>query len=324
MDVSTGADAVSESALGLVTREGPRERDQTRGNDRLRPGNESQRMTCILTLQPNRPTSNAPPRGPRWDALAPDEPRASLSLCYISSALSPREALFAPEGEGAAAGGEGAPAKTFTQADVDRIVQDRVGKLNERIKAQDTQLARLAEIEKKLAEADEREAKAREEAELKGKSELEKLQIQIQKSTEAAKKAEADWQKKLAEVETQKTHAEKRFLDHVTRSAVSDALSLAGVVKTGAQDAALSFLSSAQIELDEGHKVKTVVVGGRSFDNPVEAAKHFLAEKPHFAEAPPGGSGNPRNGTGAPPGARTPTTVAGLLTQGLVEMGRTG
>lgn len=259
----------------------------------------------------------------RWfDPLRVAAPSAPTGmLCQITSVLSPRERLFAPDDDHGASGGGAGGEKTFTQAELDRIVQDRVSKQNEKIKALEAQSARLAEIEQKLLESDEREKAAREEAELKGKSEVEKLQIQIQKSTEAAKKLDAEWQKKYADVETQKAHAEKRFVDHVTRSAVSDALLSAGVHKTASQDAALSFLSSAQIELDEGHQIKGVIVGGKSFTSPAEAAKHFLTEKPYFAESSPGGSGTPRSG-GAPNGA-APTTVAGYLHGGQQEMTRT-
>lgn len=285
-------------------------------------------MTTYLTPKRLTPMPHAPlSKVPRWDVLAPFDPCASSALlCQITSSLSPREALFAPENEGAGAGGApgaGASDKTFTQADVDRIVQERVGKLNEKIKTLEAQSTRLVEIEAKLLESDQREAKAREEAELKGKTETEKLQHQIQKSTEAAKKAEAEWQKKLADIESQKTQAEQRFLDHVKRSAVTDALTSAGALKGAGRDATLSFLSEAQIELGEDHQIKTITVGGKSFDKPGEAAKHFLTEKPWYAEPPQGGSGGPRTGNGGAGGNNVYSgTVSGLLSQGLAEMNK--
>jgi hypothetical protein len=270
----------------------------------------------------------APPPGDGFDALCfGDAPRSSL-VCAIHQGLTLRERLLAPETEGAGAGGAGAPPtggdKTFTQQDLDRIVQERVGKLNEKLKGQEAQLQRLAEIEKKLAESDEREAKAREEAELRGKTELEKLQIQIQKAQKAREEAEGGWQKKLSEVESLKTQAEQRFVDHVKRSAVAEALNGVGLAKGAGRAAVGTFLSEAQIELGDDHQIKSITVGGKAFDKPGEAAKHFLTENPYFAEAPPGGSGHPRGGNGAGYGNPMPGTIEGLLSLGLAAAGKSG
>lgn len=233
--------------------------------------------------------------------------------CQITSAFCGHERLFAPEdGTGAGGSGAGGGEKTFTQADVDRIVQERVAKQNDRIKTLEASASRLTEIEAKLAEADERERKALEEAELKGKSELEKLQIQVQKANDQLKVRDVEWQKKFGEVETLKSQAEQRFLDHVKRSAVTDALMGAGALKTAGRDAALSFLSEAQIELGDDHQIKTITVGGKSFDKPADAAKHFLTEKPYYADAQPGGSGSPRNNGGGG-NAPAPSSIAGYF-----------
>lgn len=246
------------------------------------------------------------------DPLAVRAPRAGSLFCQITCSLSPREALFAPEDENGGGGDGGGGTRAFSQADVDRIVQERLAKQAEKIKTLEAGNARLIEIEKKLLESDEREKTAREEAELKGKTEVEKLQIQVQKANEQLKAKDAEWQKKYGEVETLKGQAETRFLDHVRRSAVSDALSSAGLLKGAGRDATLSFLSEAQIELTEDHQIKTITVGGKSFDKPVEAAKHFLTEKPYYAEPAQGGSGSPRLGNGAA-GGQPPSSIAGYF-----------
>lgn len=255
--------------------------------------------------------SGRTPESASRDPLALRMPRLGSSLCQITASLSPREALFAPEDENGA-GGDGGGARTFSQADVDRIVQERLAKQGEKIKTLEAGNARLIEIEKKLLESDEREKTAREEAELKGKTEVEKLQIQVQKANEQLKAKDAEWQKKYGEVEALKGQAETRFLDHVKRSAVSDALTSAGLLKGAGRDATLSFLSEAQIELSDDHQIKTITVGGKSFDKPQEAAKHFLTEKPYYAEPPQGGSGSPRGGNGAA-GGQPPSTIAGYF-----------
>jgi hypothetical protein len=244
---------------------------------------------------------------------------ARSTICQITSGFCGHERLFAPEdGEGSGGGG-GAPDKTFTQVELDKIVQERVGKLNQQIKTLEAGTARLAEIEKKLADADEREKKALEEAELKGKTELEKLQIQVQKANDALKAKDTEWQKKYGEVESLKSQAEQRFVDHVKRSAVTDALIGAGLAKGAGRAASLTFLSEAQIELAEDHQIKSVTVGGKSFDKPQEAAKHFLTENPYFAEPPPGGSGSPRH-PGSPGNGAPPTSIAGYFAGAQSEM----
>lgn len=253
---------------------------------------------------------------PSFDGLDPYR-------CHISSCFGPRERLFAPEGEAGGGGaGESAP-RTFLQADVDRIVQERVGKLKEQIKTLEASQGRLAEIEAKLAEADERETKAREEAELKGKSEVEKLQHQVQKATEAAKARDADWAKKVADSDAGRQAAELKFIDYVKRSAVSDALSGAGLIKGASRDATASFLSEAQIELGDDHQIRSITVGGKSFDKASEAAAHFLSEKPYFAEKA-GGSGAPRTFAQGPGGNGQSATLSSLLYQGLSQAGKTG
>jgi hypothetical protein len=263
----------------------------------------------------------------RLDPLFMPAPRAPSFLCFIAAGLLPRELLLAPEGEDGAGGGgggsDGAAEKKFSQTDVDRIVQDRVKGLKGEIEASKTKLGEIDEIKKRLAESDERETKAREEAELKGKSEVEKLQIQVTKANDALKAKDAEWQKRYVDVETLKTQAEQRFVEHVKRSAVSDALMSAGLLKTAGRDATLSFLTEAQIELDEHHQIKTITVGGKSFDKPAEAAKHFLTEKPYYAEPKEGGAGSPRRGGGGGNNA-LPGSVSGLLSQGLSEMGNSG
>lgn len=257
--------------------------------------------------------------------------------CHISALLSPRERLLFPDDFGGGAGATSTtsaaptnglppappPERTFVQADVDRIVQERVRALNDKVKALEASQLRLTEIEQKLAEADEREAKAREEAELKGKSEVEKLQHQVHKATEAARTRDAEWQKKLVDADTLKQQAEQRFIDHVKRSAVGDALVAAGLIKGASRDATASFLSEAQIELTDDHQIRSITVGGKSFERAADAAKHFLTEKPYFAEALPGGSGGPRSSvSGATDGQGATSSLSGLLSHGLRKAGR--
>jgi hypothetical protein len=250
------------------------------------------------------------------------EPLRPSSICQITSGYCGYERLLAPEGEAGGAGGGGGGDKTFTQAELDRIVQERVAKQNEKIKALEAGTARLAEIEKKLADADEREKKALEDAELKGKTELEKLQIQVQKANDSLKTRDADWQKKYGEIEALKSQAEARFTEYVKTGAIKDALRSAGLAKGADKAAALAFMTEAQIELaEDGQSIQRLTVGGKSFDKPQEAAKHFISENPFFAEVPQGGSNSPRgsNGAGAPQALEQHHSAESLIGAGLSQ-----
>lgn len=206
--------------------------------------------------------------------------------------------------------------KSFTQEQVNQIVADRVKKSQAELAAMAEKLKELDAIKAKLAEADAEREKAREEAELKGKSELEKLQIQLKKADEARKSLESDWGKRLAEEQSKAKAAADGLTDYVRRHLVQSALSEAGLAPKAGKAATLAFLTEAQIELSEGHEIKSIAVGGKTFDKPAEAAKHFLAENPYFAAAPAGGSNTPRPGTGGNTAA-APGSLGGLLSAGL-------
>lgn len=244
------------------------------------------------------------------------------STCHIFSKGIGREACFAPEGDPPGGGG-GDPAK-FTpeqQVLVDRIVGDRVKKLNSELEVLRATVKEFEPLKQKLAEADQREAAAREEAELKGKSELEKLQHQLQKATDTAKTRDADFARQLAEAQGATRAAVDGRLDYVRRHTVSTALLAAGVVSEFADDAAHIFLRDAQIEMGEADAIKSIAVGGKSFDKPADAAKHFLSIKANFKSPAPGGAGTPRpgqNGNGAP-GVDQHHSVESLISAGLAQ-----
>jgi vacuolar-type H+-ATPase subunit I/STV1 len=198
---------------------------------------------------------------------------------------------------------------------VNRIVEERVKKLKGEVESLRAVAGEVEGIKAKLQEADDEREKAREEAELKGKSELEKLQHQLAKATEARKALESDFSKRFADEQNKTKQATDGLTDYVRRHHVQSALAEAGIAPKATKAAVLAFLNEAQIEMGEGHELKTIAVGGKTFDKPTEAAKHFLSENPYFAAPPPGGSGTPRpNGGGAAP---QPNSLGGLLSAGL-------
>lgn len=233
---------------------------------------------------------------------------------------SPMGVLRSPEGDGGG-GGAGDGKISMTQADLDALIQKRVGPLTDKIKASETALAKMADLEKRLSEADADKAKAAEDAEMKGKTELEQLRIQLQKATDKSKLAEGEWQKRIAEATALAETEKNSRLDYVRRNLVTSALNDAGLAKGAGKAAAMAFLAEAQIELtDTFDGAKSIAVGGKSFEKAADAAKHFLAENPYFAAVPAGGSGTPRGPGG---GAQQPidqhTDLAGLLSAGLAQ-----
>jgi hypothetical protein len=214
-----------------------------------------------------------------------DEPRVRSSICNIWN-----EVLRNADGEGGAGGGE--PARTFTQDQVNDIIKIRVGKLNDELKAAKDGLARLAEVEARLAKADEDAKAALDAKELEGKSELEKLKINLDKANKAAAAKEAEWAKKYADAEGATKAEREKFVAHVTRSTLTEALAASGALGTAIGDATLSLLSEAQIERDENAGIKSITVGGKSFEKAADAAKHFLSTKPFYAAPAKGGAGS--------------------------------
>jgi hypothetical protein len=221
--------------------------------------------------------------------------------------------------------GGGGGAVTFTpeqQAKVDQIIQERLAKAKAEAadakKAHDALKAEFEGMRGKLDELGSAAEKAREEAELKGKSDIEKLQHQFEKAQKALKDQEAAAAKKIAEAEAAKSATEKNLQDYVKRNVALSALT-GGLAEGAADDAVVSFLAGAEVELDEKLSVKSIVYGGKAFDKPEEAAASFFASKPHFAKAPPGGSGGPRNGRAAGGIDPAKATPAELFRQGFSQ-----
>lgn len=242
----------------------------------------------------------------------PDPQVRSSSTCNAWNDI-----LFAPEGgEGGGGGGGGGGSgdeKKFTQADVDKIVKDRVKGLNDKVTALEATAGRITEIEAKLAEAAAREQAAREEAELKGKSELDQLKIQLGKANDKIKSTETEWKQKYEQAEAGAQQAQQKFVAHVQRGAVGDALNAVGLAKTALKHAPGAFLSEAQVELDEQHAIKSVTYNGETFSKVGDAAAAFLKDNPHFAAPSDGGSGTPRGNHGA--GGAAGNSLIGLLSQ---------
>lgn len=252
-----------------------------------------------------------------FDPLYMREPlsvQRSPTVCNVASLFSLRDVLRSPDPDPAGGG------KTFSQEEVNAIVQERVGKLKTQVDAQAAQLADFETIKTRLAEADAAREEATEAEKLKGKTEVEKLQHNLQKATDTQKRLDTEWANKVAAAELAAAKAADAHRGYVQRHLVSSALVDAGIAKGASKAATLTFLSEAQIELDDNLEPKTVAVGGKSFGKLADAAKQYLADNPFFAGKGDGGSSSPRsalNGGGAPQPIDNIANLDGLLSAGL-------
>lgn len=218
------------------------------------------------------------------------------SICGITQRGVGHEVCHAPDD--GSNGGNSAKKIELTQEELDALIQKRVGPLQDKLKAREGLDAKVADLEKRLGEADAEKAKAAEEAELKGKTELEKLQIQLDKSSKQYKQLEESAAKLKNEYEGKLAESGKQLTDYVKRSYIAPLLA-ANAAEGASKFAEMGFFTEAQIELNEDRTIKSIAVAGKTFDKPDDAVKAFYEQNKVLARPPEkGGSGGPRNGSG--------------------------
>jgi len=222
-------------------------------------------------------------------------------------------------GDGGDGGGAGdGVKKQLSQDEVNRIAakQKKEGERAGREAAEAEWKEKYAELEAKLEEqrkaamtADERaaeERKQRDEAEKRTRDERE---AKLKKERDEAKAGHA------AAVERWKNDRRDRELQ--------TALIAAKVYVPASEDAAASMLRNAKIELDDDGSIKSIVYAGKAYDTLEEAAKRFIEDKPHFAQASGVGGAGTRAGNSGGAGANSNTKLHELsredLTQRILE-----
>lgn len=185
--------------------------------------------------------------------------------------------------------------RTFTSADVERIVQDRVAK------AKNAQADLAKQLEQARARAAELE-ELHQKAELANKPEAERKMAESQR--EAAKYRQ-QYEQVMAEREqlSKAAEAAQRERDsYIMETKVSDALARKGCMPSAIAAATDRMVRTGALELvrDEAGGVKLVArIGGMVFDDVAAAAEAFLKTEPWFAAMPQGGAGTSRpNGSG--------------------------
>lgn len=204
-------------------------------------------------------------------------------------------------GGGGGGGGNEPPAKTFTQDELDRIVQKRVAEIQKKFADYD----QLKEAASKVPDFEKQLAELNEKLELAGKSEQEKAKLLAEKlqAQQAAQLAAAN--KERDEAKQAAESAKSALQATQIRYAATAALTAAKALPASMKHAAALFVAETKIEseLDEESgtvSIKSIEVDGVPYADPTKAAEAWLKVNPHFATAPAGGGGtrNPNGGLG--------------------------
>ncbi len=221
----------------------------------------------------------------RWDDLG-------LVDSITGMRLAPRDpwTCFVEDDGDEGEGGE-PPGKTFTQADVDRIVKTRLKK-QERELAQATK--RAEESEKATAELTKKFDSLQEKFDATNKSDIEKELAKLQREMERAKAERETLAKERDEAKALAEQATSGLAQTQLQSTLRDALRENKAHGKGMEQAVrLMLAEGAAFDEDGNFAFK---VGDVPYDKPIEAAKKWLEANPHFAEGTAGGSGTPRIG----------------------------
>lgn len=223
-----------------------------------------------------------------------------------------------PNAGGGGGGGNPPAPKTFTQEELDRIVQKRVGEVQAKFKDYDQlreAAAKVPDFEKQLAELTEK-------LELAGKSEAEKAKLIAEKmqaqqaQTLAALQKERDDAKAAAETQS------KALRDVQVRYAATAALTAAKALPTSMKHATALFVAEAKIEteIDEttgAISIKSIEVDGVPYTDPTKAAEAWLKVNDHFAAAPAGGGGTRGSNAGVGGKSHDQMTATEMAVAGL-------
>jgi hypothetical protein len=180
--------------------------------------------------------------------------------------------------------------RTFSQADVDRLIDKRVKSMHKELEARPTS-DQLAELQAKLDGIES-------ERELAGKTAAEKLTHQHAKELEKISQQYAKLEESMKAKESEAVESQAQLKNFRLQSAFSAALNKAGVYSPGASDA-LKVLLAEITEPEFGDTGIRASYGDEIDEPPEEIAKKFLEDRPHFASAKVGGAGTTRP-SGAP------------------------
>lgn len=204
----------------------------------------------------------------------------------------PTTAGTAPAGDGTNPPAE----RTFTQADLDRMIGSRIATEK---KTSDALRAEVEAAKAKLAEFDQvqQRLQALEDEKL---STADKARKDADRAAAALAAKEAALVKERDEWKGKAETAEKRRVESALLREISDALGTAKALPSALKHASPTFRAEVEIDTDESGAITAVRYAGTTQKDLVTAAGAWLAANPHFLQHPGGGSGSAKpNGTGA-------------------------
>lgn len=208
------------------------------------------------------------------------------------------------------------PERTFTQAELDRIIKQRLKKSERELAAAQKRAekseASLQSMQAKIDELDDKLTTANKSDEAK---ELAKLQRKYAQLEDKFTKVTTERDEAVAKA----TEAAEGLTKHRVSTTLTDALLGAGAYKKGVKRAVEAMRNEGIVQLDEdGNMILTVA--GVPYEDATEAAKKWLAQEENemFAEGMSRGSNSPRPGGG---GLLSSKQMDGMRTGSLLQVG---
>ncbi len=190
-------------------------------------------------------------------------------------------------------GGAGGDDKTFTQADLNRMVANERRSNQAKMDTLQASADKVPGLETTIQEA--KEAKELADADAAGQA---TILAQRQADQHQAKLEEKDL--RIAGLEADKAAGDTRLTDFQTRTTIGQELAKAGMLGAAAKHAIPAMMADSEVTLNEDGSIATIKLDKVMQADLATAVAQFLTDNPHFKAAPPGGSGSgaPNGGAG--------------------------
>lgn len=249
-----------------------------------------------------------PLRAAEGDA-ASGGPSAASATSATAPASTDAPSTSAPAGE-----------KTFTQKQLDEIVQGRLRKVSDELSRARAELATTAEKVKAAEALQQRLEQLEAQFADAGKPEHEQ---KIAQTTRELARAQALLRERDSAIEAARLEATKHqaaLADYVVKDQIGQALARAKVLTPAMEHAIAAFRAETNARLEDGKVVATF--GGLDFAGNIDdAATRWLTAHPWFRGHPGGGAGTQNGGSGAGAGLSVDQlgeNVGALLGAGLM------
>lgn len=259
---------------------------------------------------------------PEYDALrVPDPVSRDSNICGV------RDSFLFDQDNGAGGGGGGKKIPEELQGTVNEIVKGRLAEeaakfdkerqgFAAKLKEFEPLAAQIADLQKRIGEADAEKQAALEAKSNEGKSELQILQANFDKAQKTAKDIQAALDAKTNEFTKLLETERNGRVDDAKRNWATQVLA-AGAADGMSEYAINALLAEGQFELDDNRRVKKVTFEGGVHEKPADVSAAFFKARPGFAKPPAGGSGDRRGNSGNANQLEQHSSIEGLLGTGL-------